>query len=170
MSIGSKKMCQLAILVRDIERALDNWAKLLGMEKPSIWIFPKPDEVPAFTNGNIGDYSDCKLAIFELDNIRLELVEPGPHSGPWKEKLERDGEGLQHLSFIVPDRKKFNEALKNIGAPVPYHIGYWPDVTYSFVNTIPQLGVELNIKTEDDNREKIKKLKENPELYEMDLE
>ncbi|MDR3337765.1 MAG: VOC family protein [Treponema sp.] len=169
MSIGTTKLCHVAILVKDIRKAADNWSKILGLPKPNIWTLPPPAEVPAFTDGKPGDYTDCQLAVFELENVKFELVQPGPHSGPWKEKLDRDGEGLQHLSFIVPDRKKAQDTLKEIGAPAPYHIGYWPGGTYAFVDTAPQCGVEINIKTDVDNTEIIKKLQTNPDLHKADL-
>jgi hypothetical protein len=89
MSIGTTSLCHIAILVRDITAAVDNWSVLLGLDKPKIWTFPPPGTVKAFTRGTEGDYSDCRLAVFELANVRLELVEPGPGSGPWT--------GLLHL-------------------------------------------------------------------------
>jgi catechol 2,3-dioxygenase-like lactoylglutathione lyase family enzyme len=169
MAIGTKKLCHIAIFVKDIRKGVDNWAELLDMEKPKIWKLPPPDKVPSYTNGQGGDYSDCQLAVFELDNVRIELVEPGEHSGPWKEMMDRNGEGLQHLSFIVPDRRKAHETLRKLGAPAPYHIGYWPDSSYSFTDSVKQLGVEINIKSNEDNREKIIELQSNPDLHKVDL-
>jgi hypothetical protein len=49
----------------------------------------------------------------------------------------------------VPDREKAQVKLQSIGVPPPYHIGYWLGGTYSFTNNVPQLGVEVNIKTDD---------------------
>jgi catechol 2,3-dioxygenase-like lactoylglutathione lyase family enzyme len=169
MSIGTTKLCHVAILVKDIRKATDNWSKILGLPKPNIWTLPPFGEVPTFTDGKPGDYTDCQLAVFELENVKIELVQPGPNSGPWKEKLDRDGEGLQHLSFIVPDRKKAQDTLKETGASAPYHIGYWPGGTYAFVDTAEQCGVEINIKTDVNNTEIIKKLQTNPDLHKADL-
>jgi hypothetical protein len=169
MSLGTVALCHIAILVKDISISVERWSVLLGIDQPEIWNFPPAHVVPSFTNGTLGDYSDCKLAVFQLENVKLELVEPGPNSGPWKETLDKYGEGLQHLSFIVPDRKQANKTLKVIGAPAPNHIGYWPDSTYSFTDSRELLGADINIKTWDDNTEKIKLLKANPEAHKLDL-
>jgi catechol 2,3-dioxygenase-like lactoylglutathione lyase family enzyme len=158
MSIGTTKLCHIAILVRDLDKALRNWEAVLGVKASEPFFLPKPDEVPTFTDGELGDYSDCRLATIQLENCMLEFVQPGEKPGPWKDKLDRDGEGLQHISFVVPDRKRAQDALKSIGAPPAYHIGYWPGGTYSFTNSAPQLGVEVNIKTDDDNTAKKEKL------------
>ncbi|GHU24026.1 lactoylglutathione lyase [Spirochaetia bacterium] len=171
MSLGTTKLCHAAILVKDIEKAVENWSKFLGIAPipPGIRTIPPHSEVPAFTDGESSDYSDVKLAAFQLDNVVIELAQPGKNAGPWKDKLDRDGEGLQHLSFIVPDRRKAQDALTELGAPAAYHIGYWPGGTYAFTDAVDQLGVEINIKTDDDNREKIKKVLADPDSHKADL-
>ena len=152
MSIGTTRLGHIAILVKDLEKALKNWEQVLGIKPGTPFFLPPASEVPSFTKGDMGDYTDCHLAVVELDNCILEFVQPGKNPSPWKEKLDRDGEGVQHISFIVPDRRKAQDTLKAIGAPPAYHIGYWPGGTYSFTDCVPQLGVEINIKTEDDNK------------------
>lgn len=169
MSIGTTKLCHIAILVHDLDRAIKNWEQVLGVKAGEPFYLPPASEVPAFTNGEMGDYTDCRLATIQLENCLLELVQPGNNPGPWKEKLDRDGEGVQHLSFIVPDRKQAQGALQAAGAPKPYHIGYWPGGTYSFTDSASQLGVEINIKTEDDNTAKKAVLLSDPDYHKKDL-
>jgi catechol 2,3-dioxygenase-like lactoylglutathione lyase family enzyme len=169
MSIGTTKLCHIAILVKDLDKALKNWEQVLGIKPNKPFNLPPLSEMPSFTDGEPGDYSDCKLATFQLENCILEFVQPGDKPGPWKDKLDRDGEGVQHISFIVPDRKKAQETLRSIGAPKSYHIGYWPTGTYAFTKSVPQLGVEINIKTDDDNRAKKDRLLSDPEFHKQDL-
>jgi catechol 2,3-dioxygenase-like lactoylglutathione lyase family enzyme len=169
MAIGTTRLCHIAIIVKDLKKAMDNWSNLLGIEKPNVWKIPPSNEVPQFTHGKMEHYYDCQFAVFKLENVNIELIQPGDNSGPWKEALEKDGEGLQNLAFIVPDRKEAMKTLKEMDAPTAFHIGYWPKGTYSFTDTRKQLGVGINIKTDDDNAEIIKKLQINPELYKNDL-
>ncbi|MDR1420254.1 MAG: VOC family protein [Treponema sp.] len=169
MSIGTTKLCHVAILVKDLDKAIRNWEQVLGIKANKPFNLPPSSQMPSFTNGELGDYSDCKLATFQLENCILEFVQPGEKPGPWKDKLDRDGEGLQHISFIVPDRKEAQGALQALGAPKPYHIGYWPDGTYSFTDSVPQLGIEVNIKTNDDNTSKKAKLLSDPNFHKQDL-
>jgi catechol 2,3-dioxygenase-like lactoylglutathione lyase family enzyme len=169
MSIGTTKLCHIAILVKDLDKAVKNWEQVLGIKANTPFNLPPSSEVPSFTNGEMGDYTDCRLVTFQLENCVLEFVQPGNNASPWKEKLDRDGEGIQHISFIVPDRKKAQDTIKATGAPPPYHIGYWPGGTYSFIDSIPQLGVEINIKTNDDNKAKKAKLLSDPDFHKEDL-
>ncbi|MDR1096073.1 MAG: VOC family protein [Spirochaetaceae bacterium] len=169
MSIGTTKLCHIAILVNDLDRAVANWERVLGVKAGEPFYLPPASEVPAFTNGERGDYTDCRLATIQAENWVLELVQPGKNPGPWRDKLDRDGEGVQHISFIVPDRAKAQEELRAVGAPAPYHIGYWPGGTYSFTDSTAQLGVEINIKTDDDNTAKKARLLADPDFHKEDL-
>jgi catechol 2,3-dioxygenase-like lactoylglutathione lyase family enzyme len=167
MPIGTTKLCHIAIVVKDIEKAADNWARLLGVEKPKIWSIP--DEVPTFTDGSLEDYTDCRFGVFVLDNVNIELIQPGEKPSPWRDVLEKNGEGLQNLAFIVPNRKEAMRTLSEHGAPKPFHICYRPGVTYTFTDSAELLGVGLGIKTDDDNTEIIKRLKSEPDLHKNDL-
>ncbi|MDR0638719.1 MAG: VOC family protein [Spirochaetaceae bacterium] len=169
MSIGTTRLCHIAILVKDLDKAVANWERILGVKAGDAFYLPPASEVPSFTNGKMGDYTDCRLATIQLENCIIELAQPGQNPSPWKDKLDRDGEGVQHISFIVSDRKKAQGELKAIGAPAPYHIGYWPGGTYSFTDSVPQLGVEVNIKTDDDNTAKKARLLCDKDFHKEDL-
>jgi catechol 2,3-dioxygenase-like lactoylglutathione lyase family enzyme len=169
MAIGTTALCHVAIIVKDIEQAVEHWSELLGLPKAKIFNLPPSSDVPAFTDGALGDYTDVKLASFQLENCVIELAQPGKNPSPWKDILDKRGEGVQHLSFIVPDRKKAQDQLKALGAPAPYHIGYWSGGTYSFTDSIAQLGVEINIKTNDDNTAIKESLLSDPAFHKKDL-
>jgi catechol 2,3-dioxygenase-like lactoylglutathione lyase family enzyme len=169
MPIGTTRLCHIAILVKDLEKAAANWERILGVKAGDAFYLPPASQVPAFTNGEAGDYTDCRIATIQLENCMIELVQPGKNPSPWKEKLDRDGEGVQHISFVVPDRKQAQGELRAIGAPPPYHIGYWPGGTYSFTNSVPQLGVEINIKTDEDNTAKRERLLSDKNAHKEDL-
>lgn len=158
MSIGSTSICHIAFVTSDIEKMVKNWAQLLGVEKPIIKNIPSKEKAPALTEGILEDYKDTKIAVFQLENTKIEIVEPGDEPSPWKTFLEKHGEGVQHLAFKVPDREKAEEELKNIESDNRFHIGYYPNGTYAFYDSIAALGVEINIKTDDDNTELIQKL------------
>lgn len=37
MSIGTKKLVHIAFVVRDLDKVVDAWTKILGIERPRIW-------------------------------------------------------------------------------------------------------------------------------------
>ena len=160
MSLGTKKAVHISFVVMDIEKVMKAWGKLLGMEEcPRIWNIPGPDVAPTFTNGKLELYKDCRISVIELDNLVLEVVQPGEEPSPWKTFLEKHGEGFMHIAFLVPDEE---EALRTIaettGVGDFYHIGYYPGQSYAFYDTFETLKSELNIKVDRDNTPLIKEV------------
>ncbi|MDR1633605.1 MAG: VOC family protein [Bifidobacteriaceae bacterium] len=164
-TLGSKKLWHVAINVPNLDEVVQNWATLLGIPVPEIIEVPGPDHVPSYSFGHPDPPNACRLAALELDNVVLELVEPDQS---W-ESSGRGGWGVKHLAFVVPDRREAQDALADLGAPPAYHIGYYPGGTYAFTNATRQLGVEINVKTDDDNRAKIETLRADPASHQADL-
>ena len=59
MSIGTKKLVHIAFVVRDLDKVVDAWTKILGIERPRIWNIPGPDVAPVLTNGHPEIYTNC---------------------------------------------------------------------------------------------------------------
>ncbi|MDR2374271.1 MAG: VOC family protein [Bifidobacteriaceae bacterium] len=164
-TLGTSRLFHIAINVPNLDQVVENWANLLGVPVPEIIQVPGPDKVPSYSFGHADPPNSCRLAVIELDNALIELVEPDES---W-EASGRGGWGVKHLSFVVPDRRQAQDALAAVGAPPAYHIGYYPGGTYAFTNATRQLGVEINVKTDDDNRAKIEALRADPDLHLADL-
>ncbi len=161
MSIGTKRAVHISFVVRDIDKVMENWAALLGVEKPEIIYIPGPDVAPTLTDGEPQLYHSCRLSTIQLDNLVLEVCQPGEEPSPWKTFLEKHGEGLMHVAFLSPDEKEAEDAIRSIGASGRhYHIGYYPEMSYAFYDTWDQLGIELNIKIKRDNAEIMNEIRE----------
>ena len=152
MSIGTKQAVHISFVAKDIEKVMENWGKVLGLpETPRIWNIPGPDVAPTFTNGELEIYRDCRISVIELDNLVLEVVQPGEEPSPWKTFLEEKGEGFMHIAFLVPDEEEALKTLKDVcGTESCYHIGYYPGQSYAFFDTFDALKTELNIKVNKD--------------------
>ena len=153
MGLGTKRVCHVSFVVKDIDKTVKNWAVFLGIDLPRIWNIPKPEEAPALTNGKLEDYSDCRISVIEMENLVIEFVQPGENPSPWKTWLEEHGEGYQHMAFVVEDREKARELIHDeFGVEDWYHIGYYPGGAYAFYDTKEALATEVNIKDNQDNR------------------
>lgn len=148
---------QICIVVRDVRQANANWAKVLGVPEEKIeTIFP--EGILHYTHGQPTEYKDCQVAKYQLDNFVLELIQPGQSPSPWKAFLEKNGQGVFHFCVLVEDRKGFQQTLSSIGVGLPYHIGYFPGGSYSYVESKEQLGLELSVNHQGDEQELFKRL------------
>lgn len=160
MSIGTKKLVHIAFVVRDLDKVVDAWTKILGIERPRIWNIPGPDVAPVLTNGHPEIYTNCRISVIQLENVTLELTQPGDEPSPWKTFLEKHGEGMMHMAFLTPDEEEAFRTIKEAcGTDGYYHIGYYPDQSYSFVDTFDSLKTELSIKVDRDNSEVMNKIR-----------
>ena len=160
MSIGTIKISQISVCTWDLEQAERCYTALLGIEPERILLKPF-HEVPALTYGK-PDYGmqHIEFLVYHMaDDVKLEVYGPCPKGTPAQEFLEKHGQGVMNFAFMVGDRQiAYNEIAKVCKAQSPYHEGFFPKATYSFVDTFQELGVELNIKQLTDNTALIPKL------------
>lgn len=155
----TRLITQLCIVVHDVKKANANWAKILGVAEEKIeTIFP--EGIHHYTHGGAAQYKDCQVAKYQLENFVLELLQPGQTPSPWRTFLEKNGQGVFHVCLFVDDRKIFQQKLADIGVGLPYHIGYYPGGSYSYVDSKEQLGLELSVNHQGDYTELIQKLLE----------
>lgn len=148
---------QICIVVKDVRKVNANWAKVLGVPEEKIeTIFA--GEILHYTHGKPTEYKDCQVAKYKLDGFILELIQPGESSSPWRTFLENNGQGVFHFCILVNDRVLFQQTLAEIGVGQPYHIGYFPKGSYSYVDSKEQLGLELSVNNESDYSELYKNL------------
>jgi methylmalonyl-CoA/ethylmalonyl-CoA epimerase len=96
-----KKINHVAIVVEDIDSALDFWQDVMGLELDHI------EDVPSQAS---------KVAFIPVGDSEVELVQPtDPDSGLGK-YLEKRGEGLHHLCLEVKDIEGMLSVLKEKGA------------------------------------------------------
>lgn len=156
--IENRMITQICIVVHDVRKANSNWAKVLGVPEEKIEII-FPDGIFHYTHGKATDYKDCQVAKYQLDNFVLELIQPGPAPSPWRTFLEKNGQGVFHFCLLVNDRKVFQQKLADIGVTLPYHVGYHPSGSYSYVDSKEQLGLELSVNDRADYTDVIRKLR-----------
>jgi catechol 2,3-dioxygenase-like lactoylglutathione lyase family enzyme len=142
---GFDKLVQVAIVVKDIEAASKRWGELLGMEVPEIRTTRPGNEVDVIYRGKPSD-GQVKLTFFVLGQVVIELMEPVGEGTAWKEFLDENGEGVQHLGFKVVDKVKASQALEKAGYPI-IHQGRYDsdDGTYIYHDTQDALGVIVEL-------------------------
>lgn len=113
--LGTYTPCQIAMIVKDVEESKKAIARFLGQEVPPMVGSGDDSVAKTVYMGERSPDTDCKMAFFDLGNIQLELIEPGPGKSTWRDHLEQHGEGLHHFGYQVPDIFKAMEDMKNAG-------------------------------------------------------
>jgi len=144
--LDPRRICQIALVVRDIEKTARQYAEIFGMPMPKIFSIPPVEEAHTTFRGKLTK-TRARLAVFDLGSVVLELTQPDDEPSSWKEFLDTRGEGVHHIGFMVDDLDATLDFMAKKGMP-ERHSGDYPGGRYVFVESAEQLGVLLNVKHE----------------------
>jgi catechol 2,3-dioxygenase-like lactoylglutathione lyase family enzyme len=142
---GMKVVTQVAIVCRDIDATSKRWAAMLGVDPPQIRTTKPGREVKEMYRGHPSE-GQAKLAFIKLGQLTLELIQPVGGDTSWKQFLDSNGEGVQHIAFQVADMDKTIKRLSESGMAV-LHRGRFDDDSgaYVYVDSAKALGVTLEL-------------------------
>ncbi len=66
-----------------------------------------------FSQNEIVEDQKVILSFIQLENMRIELLEPSSNDSPIAKYIEKKGEGIHHISFEINDIKKEITYLQN---------------------------------------------------------
>lgn len=141
--LGSRVVTQVGIIVKDIEKSIEMYSRIFGTEKPPIIITDGYDKTNAKYKGQ-PTHARAKLAFFKMGQVQIELIEPIGEPSTWKEHLDKNGESVHHIAFVVPDTGKAVEYLRDQGMTIDQQ-GDYTGGMYTYINSSSQLGVAIEL-------------------------
>ena len=141
--IAKKTITQVAIVVKDIDKARNAWAQLLGAEAPGVSVAESHFSRPTLYKGSPSD-AKAKLAFFSMDNIQIELIQPLGGKSTWQDYLDTYGEGIHHIAFEVKDIDGIEKRFELQGNPTVQR-GGWDGGAYSYIDASKDLGCMLEL-------------------------
>lgn len=97
-----KKIDHLGVAVKSLDAAVEFY-KSLGLQ------VTHTEEVPS---------QKVKVAFIKIGDTNIELLEPTSPDSPIAKYLEKNREGIHHVSYIVDDIQKTLDGLKAAGVPL----------------------------------------------------
>lgn len=95
-SLGDIPIDHLGLLVRDVAKTAKAYADVLGMPVPPV----VHESSPSFPANYKGDRkAHLASATFRLNGVDFKILQPMGGASPWRERLEKHGEGLYRLGF-----------------------------------------------------------------------
>jgi methylmalonyl-CoA epimerase len=86
-----KKIDHIGIAVKDLDKTVQLYTRVLGLELEGV------HKVDSF---------QVRTAFFPVGESHLELIEPTPENKGVLKFLEKRGEGIHHICFLVDDIQK----------------------------------------------------------------
>jgi methylmalonyl-CoA/ethylmalonyl-CoA epimerase len=141
--IGSNIICQVGLIVRDIERSIAAYSRVFGLPKPEVIVTDGQEIAHTRYRGEPTD-ARAKLAFFEMGQVTLELIEPIGGPSTWQEFLDERGEGVHHIAFFVKGTDQVVAFLEENGIALVQQ-GDYTGGRYTYVDSVPNLGVVLEL-------------------------
>lgn len=136
-------VCQIAIVVRDIEQAARRYADLFGVPVPEAHTTDTEDKTHIRYRGRPTP-ARAKLAFVQMGQISLELIEPIGGPSTWQEFLDSHGEGVHHIAFRVTGMDEVLAHLNGKGMATAQR-GDYTGGRYAYVDAAETLGVNLEL-------------------------
>ncbi len=99
------EIAQIALVVHDLQQALETYWKVLGIGPWSIYTYAPPALRETMVRGKPVEYS-MRLAIAHVGALQVELIQPLEGPSIYKEFLAERSEGLHHIQSRVDDIAK----------------------------------------------------------------
>ena len=81
----------------------------------------------------------------------MELIEPDHNASTWRESLDKNGEGLHHIAFVVEGLNEKVTALERKGMPL-LQKGEYTGGRYAYIDTLRDLKVIIELLENDTPR------------------
>jgi len=132
---------QIAFVVRDLERAVHQWADLLDVGPWTAYRMGAPRLHDMVFRGEPAEFSFLH-ALAWSGEVQLELIQPLSGPSTFAEHLDRFGEGLHHVGIIVPDHAASSDLLLARGfTPLQSGAGFGADGSGRFAYFQPPAGL-----------------------------
>jgi catechol 2,3-dioxygenase-like lactoylglutathione lyase family enzyme len=141
--LGTSIVCQIGLVVRDIERSAEAYSQVFGLPKPNV-IITDEYEVAKTTYRGQPTRAQAKLAFFNMGQVALELIEPIGSPSTWQEFLDENGEGVHHIAFRVKGTDEVVAFLAGQGIQVVQQ-GHYTGGMYTYLDSTSALGVALEL-------------------------
>jgi hypothetical protein len=147
--LGTNTICQVGILVHDIEKARKDWAAFLGTEPPEVQITGDVTEAQTKYMGQSSE-ARSKLAFFHVGpHVDVELIEPDKNpDSTWRHDLDANGEGFHHIAFFIKGMKEKIAICEKTGFKL-LQTGEYTGGRYAYIDAKDSLKLVLELLEND---------------------
>ena len=134
---------QIAVVVRDIDDALEKYTRVLGWGPWNVYEHKPPSLHGTYLHEEPTEYTMIG-AEAHVGPIVVELLQPVEGPSIYKEWLEEHGEGLHHIAVMRPTPEESEETRQHFadaGAPVLMEGRLGDSIHFYYLDTEPLLKV-----------------------------
>jgi catechol 2,3-dioxygenase-like lactoylglutathione lyase family enzyme len=147
LSFLKNGIAQVALIVEDLDRAVEQYYRLFGIGPWHFYTYGKPLVKEMSYQGEPAEYS-MRLALSYLGPLRIELIELGEGETVYADHVQEHGYGVHHFGVLVDDMQAALAEAEAAGLTVTQDgagFGRDGDGHYAYLNTESSIGVALEL-------------------------
>jgi methylmalonyl-CoA/ethylmalonyl-CoA epimerase len=140
-------VAQVALIVPDLEQAVENYWKLFGIGSWHFYTYGKPLVKRMSYRGQPAEYK-MRIALSYLGPLRIELIELGEGDTVYADFVREHGYGVHHFGVLVDDMAQALAQAEAAGLELTQGgagFGRDSDGHYAYLDTEGKLGVTLEL-------------------------
>lgn len=106
----SNSFAHICMLVKDLDRAIEDWTKILRVLDPD----QLEEPIVRYEHFEAGGDTMRWATFVSHNGPEIQLMEPGPET-PLGQRLAKRGEHVHHICFTTPDVRRTMALLKEEG-------------------------------------------------------
>jgi len=133
----------ISVVVRDIDAAVTFY------ESIGIGPFKSYPPIKEYVKIDVPDkkgFYNLTIKCAQIGAVELQLIQPGAGQSLYKDFLDKKGEGVYHLGFVVDDIEKSGVEVKAMGLGVISSGRRENGSGFSYLDTVDKAGVTLLIR------------------------
>ena len=143
----SQGVAQVAIVVKDIDRAVALYNNVFGIGPWHFYTYKKPFVKEMSYKGKQANHSN-RLALSYFGDLRVELIEVQYGDSIYQDFIEKHGYGVQHLGVLVDDMEEALALAAKAGIMmIQDGSGFGPDGDghYAYLDTEDDFGFTIEL-------------------------
>lgn len=140
-------VAQVALIVQDIDKTVENYWRLFGIGPWHIYTYGKPLLKKMTYHGKPSEYK-MRVALANIGPLRIELIEMLEGDTVYAEFVKKHGYGVHHFGILVEDIEAAMAQAKDAGWTVTMDgagFGRDGDGYYAYLDTEDEIGVTLEL-------------------------
>jgi len=140
---GPLSISQIAIVVKDIDDALEKYTRVLGWGPWNVYEHKPPSLHDTYLHGKPIEYTMIS-AKAHVGPVDVKLIEPVDGPSIYKEWLEEHGEGMHHIAVMRHTPEESEETMQHfdgLGAEVLMEGRIGESIHFYYLDTGPLLKV-----------------------------
>ena len=140
-------IAQVAILVEDLERTVENYWTLFGIGPWHFYTYAKTLVKQMSYHGHPAEYQ-MRIALSKIGPMRIELIEAKAGDSIYADFIKEHGYGVHHFGILIEDMNTALAQAHSAGCSMIQDgsgFGLDGDVHYAYLETEEALGVTLEL-------------------------